>query len=169
MKIYDSDPVVPYKTSKIGANQTRAEIDGLLARWGIKESGWKWDPEGSDIALTFVITEQINGQPVRVVVKVSPPVIWTKATRAQREAVNWRVSMRTLWWYIKGHLEMAYLSQGDKTTQFLPFLQSRSGVSLRDLVIPEIGHIDMLKALPKAHETGEKETIEVEATEVSSS
>jgi len=36
LKIYDDDPLVPYKNTKIGANQTKAEIDGLLARWGIK-------------------------------------------------------------------------------------------------------------------------------------
>lgn len=37
MKIYSDDPILPYKTTKLKALYTKSEIDGLFAKWGVKD------------------------------------------------------------------------------------------------------------------------------------
>jgi hypothetical protein len=37
LKIYSDDPNLPYKTTRLNALYTKAEVDGLFARWGVKE------------------------------------------------------------------------------------------------------------------------------------
>ena len=49
MKIYSDDPNLPYKTTKLKALYTKSEIDGLFAKWGVKDVYWRWDPEHNDV------------------------------------------------------------------------------------------------------------------------
>ena len=42
MKIYSDDPNLPYKTTKLKALYTKSEIDGLFAKWGVKDVYWHW-------------------------------------------------------------------------------------------------------------------------------
>ena len=44
MKIYSDDPNLTYKTTKLKALYTKSEIDGLFAKWGVKDVYWHWDP-----------------------------------------------------------------------------------------------------------------------------
>jgi hypothetical protein len=42
LKIYSDDPNLPYKTTKLNALYTKSEIDGLFAKWGVKDVYWHW-------------------------------------------------------------------------------------------------------------------------------
>lgn len=165
MKIYKTDPVVPYKDTRIDPITTKAEIDGLLARWGIKKTAWDWDPDnpnGPNVALQFQFTETVKGVSVSPVVKLQPPLIWNKATRAKRESINWAVSMRVMYWALKSFLEMTYLMVSDKTTAFLPYIVSSDGTQLKDLIIPRLNRLNELQALPEIQtEHDESTTIDV--------
>lgn len=154
MKIYSDDPVVPYKTTKIGFKQTKAEIDGVLARWGTIDTYWHWDPEHNDIYVQFKIEEKINDLPVKVIVRLQCPTIWDKKNRNKGEQINWNVSMRCLWWFIKTHMEMAYVLQSEKTVAFLPYISAARSEqdrrTLKDLILPRIeSEQRLLQALPE--------------------
>jgi hypothetical protein len=122
MKVYSDDPRCPYKTTHLTALYTRTEIDGLLAKWGIKKSGWNWEPEANLIYIEFQYEEEIEGVRVSPVIRVEAPVIWDHRTRKNAEAVNWNISLRVMWWFIKTHLEASFLWQSHKTVAFLPHI-----------------------------------------------
>ena len=89
--------------------------------------------------MQFKIVEEIDGMPLEVSAKVEAPVIWNHKTRSKAEAVNWNISMRVMYWFIKSHLEAAYLLQSSKTAAFLPCIASKDGEkTLKDVIIPRI-------------------------------
>ena len=64
MKLYTDDHLVPYKNTTIDPLSTKAEIDGLLARWGIRQVFWDWNPEKGNVVLLFKLPETFaNIQP----------------------------------------------------------------------------------------------------------
>jgi hypothetical protein len=151
LKIYSDDPNLPYKTTRLNALYTKAEVDGLFARWGVKDVYWHWAPEENDVYVMFKIKEEINGIPVNVSARVDCPVIWDHKIRAKAEGVNWNISMRVMYWYIKSHLEAAYLLQSSKAAAFLPDLAGKDeNQTLKDIIIPHIGDVQKMAALPKA-------------------
>lgn len=148
MKIYSDDPNLPYKTTRLNALYTRSEIDGLFARWGVKDVYWHWEPEANNVYVMFKIREEINEIPINVSARVDCPVIWNHKTRNKSEDVNWNISMRVMYWYIKSHLEAAYLLQSSKTAAFLPDLAGKDEKqTLRDIIIPHISDIQKMAAL----------------------
>lgn len=156
-KVWDTDPIVPYKESKISAMQTQSEINGLLARWGITKYGWDWNFDhtnmGKDtVAVTFQFMEIVQGKKMMPIIRLEPPRIWHKANpkRKMPERINWDVSMRVLWWYMKTHLEYAYLNQSAKTTEFLPFIQiSNIDGKTKNLQAIVLEDVNIMKALPE--------------------
>jgi hypothetical protein len=156
MKIYNDDRLVPYKNTTIDPLNTKAEIDGLLARWGIRQVFWDWNPEQNNVVLMFKLPERFgNAQPG---VRLEPPRIWTKGNRKRREEINWHVSMRVLFWFLKSNLESAYLLQFDKTTAFLPWIASEDGKTvLRDVILPRLGKISEFEALPTEGQVRDQE------------
>jgi len=142
MKIYSDDPAVPYKTTKIDPRTTKSEIEGLLARWGIKKVGWDWDLENARCILEFQYIESIGNTPIAQWVKLEAPVIWKKRLKVRRivseESVDWAVSLRTMYWWLKAHLEMTYLQQFDKTTMLLPFIMNAEEKTLAEVLVPKI-------------------------------
>jgi hypothetical protein len=149
-KIYTDDPNLPYKTTKLNALYTKAQIDGLFAQWGVKDVYWHWEPEANDVYAMFKINEEIEGITVNVSARVDCPTVWNHKTRNKTEEVNWNISMRTMYWYIKTHLEEAYLRQSSKVAAFLPDLTGKEeGQTLKDIIIPHISDIQKLPALPK--------------------
>lgn len=150
MKIYSDDPNLPYKTTRLNAQYTRSEIDGLFAKWGVKDVYWHWEPETNNIYVMFKIREEINEIPINVSARVDCPVIWNHKTRNKAEDVNWNISLRVMYWYIKSHLEAAYLLQSSKTAAFLPDLAGKDEKqTLKEIIIPHIGDIQKMAALPK--------------------
>lgn len=149
MKLYTRDREVPYKSTTIKAISSKHDIDGILAKCGIKKVAWNWDPENNDVFVSFQLEEEIDGRMIAPVIKLEPPRIWTKGSRKKKESINWNVSMRVMFWYIKTHLEMTYLMQSTKTQEFLPFINipSEDGdKQLKDVLIPDL---HLLKALPE--------------------
>ncbi len=150
MKIYSDDPNLPYKTTKLKALYTKSEIDGLFAKWGVKDVYWRWDLEANDVYAIFKINEEIDGFPISVSARVDCPVIWDHKTRAKSESVNWNISLRVMYWYIKSHLEAAYLLQSSKVAAFLSDLSGKDEKqTLKDIIIPHLGDVQKLAALPK--------------------
>ena len=80
MKIYSDDPNLPYKTTKLKALYNRSEIDGLFAKWGVKDVYWRWDLEHNDVFVQFKIVEEIDSFPMQVSAKVEAPAIARAAT-----------------------------------------------------------------------------------------
>jgi hypothetical protein len=151
LKIYTDDPNLPYKTTRLNAQYTKSEIDGLFAKWGVKDIYWHWDPERNDVYVMFKIKEEFDGIPVNVSARVDCPVIWDHKTRSKAEGVNCNISMRVMYWYIKSHLEAAYLLQSSKAAAFLPDLAGKDEKqTLKDIIIPHISDIQKMAALPKA-------------------
>lgn len=142
VKIYSDDSIVPYKKTQVDPRTTKADIEGLLARWGIKKAGWDWALDEGRCILEFQYFESINGKPVSQWIKVSPPIIWKrkslKRTGNQEDTINWSVSLRVLYWWLKTGLEMIYLSQSDKTTMFLPFIMNAEEKTLAEILVPKI-------------------------------
>jgi hypothetical protein len=150
LKIYSDNPNLPYKSTKLKALYTKSEIDGLFAKWGIKDVYWRWDPEHNDVFVRFKIVEEFDGMPLQVSAKVEAPAIWDHKTRSKAESVNWNISMRVMYWFIKSHLEAAYLLQSSKTAAFLPYIASKDGAKvLKDILIPRMNEIQQLAALPQ--------------------
>jgi hypothetical protein len=73
LKIYSDDPNLPYKTTRLKALYTKSEIDGLFAKWGVKDVYWHWDPEHNDVCVQFKIVEEIDGIALDVSAKVEAP------------------------------------------------------------------------------------------------
>jgi hypothetical protein len=154
LKIYSDDPNLSYKTTKLKALYTKSEIDGLFAKWVVKDVFWHWDPEHNDVYVLFKIAEEIDGKTLEVPAKVEAPTIWDHKTRSKTESVNWDISMRVMYWFIKSHLEAAYLLQSSKTAAFLPYIASKDGEkTLKDVIIPRINEVQELAALPTTSST----------------
>jgi len=50
--------------------------------------------------------------------------------------------MRVMYWFIKSHLEAAYLLQSGKTAAFLPYIASKDGEkTLKDVIVPRINEL----------------------------
>jgi hypothetical protein len=150
LKVYSDDPNLSYKTTRLKALYTKSEIDGLFAKWGVKDVYWRWDPEHNDVFVQFKIVEEVDGLHLQVSAKVEAPAIWDHKTLSKAECVNWDISMRVMYWFIKSHLEAAYLLQSSKTAAFLPYIASKDGRStLKDVTIPRINEVQQLAALPE--------------------
>lgn len=157
MKIYTDDPNLPYKTTKLHAQYTKGEIDGLFGKWGIKDVFWHYDPEHNDVFVQFKIVETINEKSIELSAKVQAPIVWDHKTRNKAERPNWDISMRVMYWFLKSHLEESYLLQSSKTAAFLPHITSSQGETLEDILIPRLQELDRLKALP-TYEEEKRET-----------
>jgi len=94
LKIYSDDPNLPYKTTRLNALYTKSEIDGLFAKWGVKDVYWHWDPEHNDVFVQFKIAEDVDGLALQVSAKVETPSIWDHRTRSKAENVNWEIGER---------------------------------------------------------------------------
>jgi hypothetical protein len=152
LKIYTDDPNLPYKTTKLNSKYTQMEINGLFGKWGITDYAWKWNPEQNEIFVEFKFSETIQGLEVQPVVHVNCPVVWNHKTRNAAEEPNWNISMRTMFWFIKTHLEAAYLQRSSKTVAFLPYISTgEGGEILADKIIQNMERIKNMPALPEVN------------------
>ena len=87
---------------------------------------------------------------MEVSARVECPMIWGHKTRDKEEDIIFIISLRVMYWFIKSPLEAAYLLQSAKTVAFLSDLKGKDDrQSLKDLIIPHIGDIQKMAALPK--------------------
>ena len=109
------------------------------------------------------IAEEIDCEFREISAKVEAPAIWDHKTRSKAECVNWDISMRVMYWFIKSHLEAAYLLQSSKAAAFLPYIATKDGShTIKDLIIPRLGELQRLLALPKISEL---KTVDIEPVE----
>lgn len=133
VKIYTDDPLVSYTTTTISAERTMQEISMILRQYDVIDIHWHYKPEANDIFVQFGIEEVIDGVHVKILAKVICPMIWEKANIHKRdpdlriEHVNFDVSMRAMYWYIKSHLENAYAMQSSRVAAFLPDMVTPNG------------------------------------------
>lgn len=132
MKIYDDDPEVYGRTTKINPDRTKAEIDGVLARFGIRDVWWRYDIPHNEVFVRFVLSEKFGEEMRALTVSLEPPRIWRK--RKEGETINWDASMRNLYWYIYTHLSQAYVHQSGKFQEFLPHILNREGKKLTEVM-----------------------------------
>ncbi len=141
-KIYDDDPEVYSHTSTIKADRTKGEIDGVLARFGIKDVWWRYDIPHNDVYVRFNLSETFGDKEMELTVALEPPRIWHKDKHG--ETINWNVSMRNLYWYSLTHLSQAYIHQSSKFTEFLPNILAKDGKKITEMMkeqyqaLPEI-------------------------------
>jgi hypothetical protein len=154
MKIYSNDPLVHYATTELGPERTRDQINGILAEYGIKKIAWNFDIP-REVLVLFDILETIDDMPIKVAVKVHCPTIWDPARprahdpKNRLEQINWKISMRAMYWYIKTHLETAYAMQSTKTVAFLGFIQSADpNKTLKDFILPQLKRFAQLEVRP---------------------
>lgn len=153
MKIYQDDPNVPYKDTEVNALRSKSQIDAIFAFWGIHDVYWHWNPNGKDVFVQFKINEEVNGVFLNLSAKIEAPMIYKHTAKGKPEEVNWNISLRVMHWFIKSHLEAAYLWQSSKTAAFLPYIASASGEkTLKDVIIPRISDIQQLDAIEEKPE-----------------
>jgi hypothetical protein len=150
-KLYSNNPDVKFTTTKIDPLRTQAEINGLLARWGITKYGWEWDLENNKCRLQFQFNEKFQDQiEVSPVVVLEPPRIWDKKNKNRPEdRINWSVSMRILKWWLENQLEMSFCMQHQKVVAFLPHIVNQDFEPLKDFIIPNLNRLEQFKALPE--------------------
>lgn len=153
-KIYSDDKNVPYKNSELSPLQSKMEIEGVLAKYGIKDSAWRYDPiETKEIFVGFSVPELINGEPVNTWVKVYAPLIWKRGKPsghghpAVKEEIDWRISMRVMFWYIKSSLEVAFLWRIRRSAAFLPFIRNSQDQPMGDVILSRIQQLQNWNAL----------------------
>jgi hypothetical protein len=145
---------------------SKSEIDGLFAKYGIKDVYWRWNPEANDVYVMFKIEEEIEGVQVHASAKVEAYPIWNHRTRKKAEEIDWNVTMRQMHWFIKTHLQAAYVRQTSKVAAFLGYIQTDSGESLKDVIIPRLEKLSQF-ALENQEEKRQAEkviTLEKEAS-----
>ena len=64
---------------RLSAPQSKMKIEGILAQYGIKDTGWRWDLEGNEVFVGFTLEENVNGQLLKTFVRVDAPLIWKRA------------------------------------------------------------------------------------------
>jgi hypothetical protein len=143
-KVYVDDPLVHYATTEIAPIRSRAEIDSLLAIYGIYQVAWNWRPESNDIWVQFNITEEINDVPVKVSARIVCNILWNRGNRNAHtpdkriESPNLAVSMRAMFYYIKAALQASYTMGSSKVSAFLPHIVGGDGRTVEQIFIPQI-------------------------------
>lgn len=143
-KIYTDDPLIAYAHTKVAAFKTKNEIDIKLMEYNAENIAWHWKPDAYDIFVQFSLTEAVNEVPVSVVIRVNCPILWDKGNKLARheerkvERVNLEVGLRSMYWYIKSHLETSYAMQGGLISGFLPDIVTRNGETYFNSIISKI-------------------------------
>lgn len=147
------DPLIHYATTEIAPIRTRAEIDSLLAIYGVYRVGWNWRPDLNDIWIQFEITEEINGVPIKVSARVTCNILWNRANKNAHtpekrvESPNIEVSVRAMYYYIKAALQASYTMSSSKVSAFLPNIVDSNGKTVEQIFIPQIAAPDSQYAL----------------------
>ena len=158
MKIYNDDPLVKYVNTTIPAEKTKDEISSKLVEYHVADIAWHWKPELGDIYVQFGIEEVINGQPIKVLAKVVCPTIWQRAAPKSKipanryEHIEQKASMRAMYWYIKSHLESAYVNQSTMLAGFLPNIVTNKNETFFKGVLEQINQFAALPEPPQKEE-----------------
>lgn len=149
-KILNNDSNLPLKSTMKRPMDSRRDIDGELAKWGIKRVMWNWDLDNGVCEITFELPlEKFRGVDMSPAVRLTPPIIWRKKGRNKPFKIDWRLSIRLLFWYIHYQLAWVYANQSSPIVAFLPHIQTGKNESVKDLIIPRLPN---LKAITNKEE-----------------
>jgi len=98
---------IPYLGTKISPEITQAKIIQMLNEFGVKGQRWTSE-EGKPPCLEFLLTVEVNGLEKRFGVRINVPQIMIKKRVKFQGIINTvdeAVSMRLLFWFLKGKLE----------------------------------------------------------------
>lgn len=138
------DPLIKYSSTELPPERTKAQIDGILAEYQVKDVFWHYDPRGNSVYVMFKIEEYINDVPISVSARVDCPTIWNRARTTRKphrpEEINWQVSMRAMYHFIYTSLNNAYAMQSSATVGFLGYIQTGRNERevLKDILIPKL-------------------------------
>jgi hypothetical protein len=156
LKIYSDDTNLPYRTSKKTALDSKRDIDGILARWGITKVMWDWDLDNNNVEVNFQINEKFQDRTISPIIRLKPPTIWKKRGHKynRTEEIDWKLSMRIFHWWIKNQLAMTYALKSSKTLAFLPHVVVDEESTVKDVIVPRLEELKHMKALPKVIHNG---------------
>ncbi len=152
-KIFSDDPLIAYAQTEVTIFKTKNSIDLKLMEYNAEDIGWRWKPDKNEIFVQFNLTEVVNDLPIKVVVRVNCPIIWDRANKLARtperrqDRINLQVGLRSMFWYIKSHLETSYAMQGGLIAGFLPDIVTVNGETYFNSMM---GKIQQFAALPEA-------------------
>lgn len=145
-KIFNNDSNLPLKSTTKRPMDSRRDIDGELAKWGIKRVMWNWDLDNGLCEITFELPkEKFHDVEMSPAVRLTPPIVWRKKGRYKAAEIDWRLSIRLLYWYIHYQLAWVYANQSSPIVAFLPHIQTGKDKTVKDTIIPMLSN---LKALP---------------------
>ena len=149
MKIYSNDAMLPYKTTKLRARDSKSDIDAILAKYGIFDIAWTYNPENfQGTRLQFQFSENFQDIEINPVVELRPPIVWKPKRRNKPDEIDAKISMRLFYWYIKNALAWTYANQSEKVVAFLPYIKTSKNQTLKDIIVPRLDDLKNLKALP---------------------
>lgn len=117
-------------TTKIDAAQTAGEIQGVLARKGVRQISTAYDDNGSPVGLAFTLTTTygpqsyelpVNTDGVLKVFEADPKVPRSQTTREQAERTAWR-NVKV---WIEAQIAMIEGGLGTMDQVFFPYLTMR--------------------------------------------
>jgi len=160
-RVYGDDSNLPLKTTTKTAIDSKRDIDAELARWGITKVMWNWDlTKSAGVEIAFQLPkDKFYSDTIPLSVRLSPPLVWKKQKKGKAAEVDWRLSIRLLYWYIHYQMAWVYANQSSPVVAFLPHIAVSEHDTVKDMVIPQISS---LKALPDS--VKRRDAIEVEAT-----
>lgn len=145
-KIFNNDSNLPLKSTTKRPMDSRRDIDGELAKWGIKRVMWNWDLNNGICEITFELPkEKFKDVVMNPAVRLTPPIVWKKKGRYKSE-IDWRLSIRLLFWYIHYQLAWVYANQSSPIVAFLSHIQTGKNKTVKDTIIPMLSN---WKALPE--------------------
>ena len=156
-RIFNKDCNLPLKSTMKSPLDSQRDINGDLGKWGVTVILWKWDLDKGICQITFKLPkEKFHGIEMSPAVRLTPPIIWRKKGRNKPAEIDWRLSIRLLYWYIHYQLAWVYANQSSPIVAFLPHIQTGNNETLKDIILPRLTN---LKGLPYEEEP---EIIEVE-------
>ena len=146
-KIYCDDSNLPLKSTTKRPIDSKRDIDAELARWGITKTMWNWDlSRSSGCEVSFQLPkDKFYSSDIPLGVRLTPPLVWKKKRKGKPHEIDWRLSIRLLYWYIHYQLAWVYANQSSPVVAFLPHIAVNGDTTLKDVIIPQM---DNLKALP---------------------
>lgn len=150
MVIWDNDPRVYGRTTKVDPQHWQNKINGLFGEFGITKFGWnfdiiydpklrRWVSPTQEVYVVFTVPETVFDQPVPL--QVDAPKIWHRGRGTDRY-INWKASMSNLYWYLQMHLSAGYLMGTGAEVEMLAHVVTPDKRTVLDVIT------EQYKALP---------------------
>lgn len=153
MKIFNTDPELPYTKTRISAEGSQRDINSVLARYNITTILWKTDYDNGHVELAFQFGSKfLHVDTPELSVRIKPPTIWMKKGRGynKTEEIDWKTSMRILYWYLKNKLAMVFAMQSSPISAFLPHIVvDGQKTTVEEVILPKLYDAEGRKRLPQ--------------------